>query len=97
MYLKIVAVFIAILAIPSTALSWVNKNEVQQQLRVPAMDAAVYSKKPPVGAFERKADKKQSATRTTADKQSQLFIELCVYIIIIMVYSIYWLKVSRPH
>ena len=44
--------------------------------------------------MQRATDKTSSLTQETADKQNKLLIEFYVYILIIMVYSLYWLKVS---
>jgi hypothetical protein len=65
-----------------------------QQPMAPIMDVAFYSQNLQAGSIQRAIDKTSSLTQETADKQNKLIIEFYVYIIIIMVYSLYWLKVS---
>ncbi len=95
--IKTIIIFMAALALSLDAFAFGNgaKTETHNQSPMaPIMDVAFYSQNLQSGSMQRATYKTSSLTQETADKQNKLLIEFYVYILIIMVYSLYWLKVS---
>lgn len=96
MNIKIITFFVAALMFSLNAHAFgsgeVAETHSQEQL-TSVKNVAFYSDNLKAASYKQAADKNQSSTQSMVDKQSKLFIEVCVYITIIMVYSIYWLLV----
>lgn len=94
---RTIIIFMAALALSLDAFAFGSTAKTEthnQQPMAPIMDVAFYSQNLQAGSVQRVIDTTSSLTQETADKQNKLMIEFYVYILIIMVYSLYWLKVS---
>jgi hypothetical protein len=95
--IKAITIFVAALTLTLDVFAFGNPAKTEshnQQPTAPIMDVAFYSQNLQMGSNPKTIDRKSSANEATIDKQNKLIIEFYVYILIIMVYSLYWLKVS---
>ncbi|MGZ8215505.1 MAG: hypothetical protein ACXWTP_13520 [Methylosarcina sp.] len=95
--IRTITIFVAAMALSVDAFAFgkVEKTESHnQQPLTPIMDVAFYSQNLQAGSFQPSIDQPSLTTQASAEKQSKLIIEFYVYILIIMIYSLYWLRVS---
>lgn len=95
--LTVIAIFIAALALPLSAFA------IASEWRSPDRDpvytselreVAFHGQDMQVNLTTQNKVIRHSFIQTSQDRQNELFIEFCVYIVIIMIYSIYSLKES---
>jgi len=95
MNIKIIAIFLAAFLLPLNSFAFENSESTavaySQQQSVALMDTALYLQNQQTKSYQRMTDSDPSLTGASVDRQGELFMEICVYIIIIMVYSLYWL------
>lgn len=95
--IKTITIFMAALALSLDAFAFGSSAKTEshnQQQIAPTLDVAFYSQNLQAASIHTAIDKRSSMTQEMSDKQNKLIIEFYVYILIIMVYSLYWLRVS---
>jgi hypothetical protein len=95
--IKTIIIFMAALALSSDTFAFGSTAKTEthnQQPMAPIMDVAFYSQNLQTGSIQKAIERKSSSSEAMIDKQHKLVIEFYVYLIIIMIYSLYWLKVS---
>lgn len=98
MNIKIIAIFVTALLLPLNSFAFEGKNNTLtygKQHSEPLIDVALYTQQLQTQSYQQISNNKQFLTEAPVERQSELFLEICVYIIIVMVYSLYWMM-SAP-
>jgi hypothetical protein len=97
MNIKIITIFMAALLLPLNSFAFEggeNTLTYGQQHSAPLIDAAWHTQNLQTQSYQQIYHSKPSMSDAPVERQSEQFIEICVYIIIVMVYSLYWMMSS---